>query len=51
MRVDELETPVPMLDLDRLERNLAKMQAYCDRHGLRLRPHIKTHKIPALARR
>ena len=51
MRVDELETPVPVIDLDRVERNLAKMQAYCDSHGLRLRPHIKTHKMPAFARR
>jgi D-serine deaminase-like pyridoxal phosphate-dependent protein len=27
------------------------MQAYCDSHGLALRPHIKTHKIPAFAHR
>ena len=51
MRVEELETPVPVVDLDRVEHNLAKMQAYCDRHGLRLRPHIKTHKIPAFGHR
>ena len=51
MLIDELETPVPVIDLDRVEHNLAKMQAYCDQHGLKLRPHIKTHKIPALARR
>ncbi len=51
MRIDELETPVPVIDLDRVEHNLAKMQAYCDRHGLRLRPHIKTHKMPAFAHR
>ena len=51
MRVDDLETPVPVIDLDRVERNLAKMQAYCDRWKLRLRPHIKTHKMPAFARR
>jgi D-serine deaminase-like pyridoxal phosphate-dependent protein len=51
MRVNELETPVPVIDLDRVEHNLAKMQAYCDAHGLRLRPHIKTHKMPAFARR
>src|SRR5580704_3225846 len=51
MRIDELETPVPVIDLDRVEHNLAKMQAYCDSHGLRLRPHIKTHKMPALAHR
>ena len=51
MLIEDLETPVPVVDLDRVERNLAKMQAYCDRHGLKLRPHIKTHKIPFLARR
>ena len=26
------------------------MQAYCDEHGVALRPHIKTHKLPELAR-
>jgi D-serine deaminase-like pyridoxal phosphate-dependent protein len=51
MHVDELETPVPVIDLERVERNLAKMQAYCDSHKLRLRPHIKTHKMPAFAHR
>jgi D-serine deaminase-like pyridoxal phosphate-dependent protein len=49
MRVEDLETPVPVIDLDRVENNLAKMQAYCDKHRLRLRPHIKTHKMPAFA--
>lgn len=51
MRVDDLDTPVPVIDLDRVEHNLAKMQAYCDRHGLALRPHIKTHKLPQFAHR
>ena len=51
MRIDELETPAPVIDLDRVEHNLTKMQAYCDSHGLRLRPHIKTHKMPAFAHR
>jgi D-serine deaminase-like pyridoxal phosphate-dependent protein len=51
MRIEDLDTPVPVIDLDRVEHNLTKMQAYCDRHGLRLRPHIKTHKMPAFARR
>ncbi|MDR3688490.1 MAG: alanine racemase [Fimbriimonas sp.] len=49
MLVSELETPVPVVDLDILEQNLLKMQAYCDLHGLRLRPHIKTHKCPEIA--
>ena len=51
MQVDDLETPVPVIDADRVERNLRAMQDYCDRHGLKLRPHIKTHKLPHLARR
>src|SRR5882757_2165439 len=51
MRIDDLETPVPVIDLDRVEHNLKKLQAYCDAHGLSLRPHIKTHKIPAFAHR
>ncbi|HEV2675221.1 MAG TPA: alanine racemase [Aliidongia sp.] len=51
MNIDQLETPVPVIDLDRVERNLAKMQAYCDQHGLKLRPHIKTHKLPQFALR
>ena len=51
MRIDELDTPVPVVDLDIVEHNLAKMQAYCDSHGLALRPHIKTHKIPGFAHR
>jgi D-serine deaminase-like pyridoxal phosphate-dependent protein len=44
-----LDTPVPVVDLDRVERNIAKAQAYCNQHGLALRPHIKTHKLPVLA--
>jgi D-serine deaminase-like pyridoxal phosphate-dependent protein len=49
LRIDELETPVPVIDLDRVEANLRALQEYCDQHGLKLRPHIKTHKLPALA--
>lgn len=49
--IDSIETPWPVIDLDRVEQNLATMQAYCNKHGLRLRPHIKTHKIAELARR
>ena len=37
-------------DLDAIERNVFRMQAYCDEHGVALRPHIKTHKLPELAR-
>ncbi len=50
MRFDELDTPALLLDLDILERNIARMAAYCRKSGIALRPHIKTHKIPAIAR-
>ncbi len=49
-RVTDLETPAVTVDLDVLERNLKKMQSYCTDHGLSFRPHVKTHKIPAIAR-
>jgi D-serine deaminase-like pyridoxal phosphate-dependent protein len=49
MRVDELETPVPVVDIDRLEANIFRLQSYLNEHGIANRPHIKTHKIPAIA--
>src|SRR5687768_1523557 len=45
-----LETPLPYIDLDILERNLRRMQEQCTRLGVKLRPHTKTHKIPEIAR-
>jgi D-serine deaminase-like pyridoxal phosphate-dependent protein len=50
-KIDDLDTPSVLIDLDRVEANLRRAQDYADAHGLRLRPHIKTHKIPDLARR
>jgi D-serine deaminase-like pyridoxal phosphate-dependent protein len=47
--VDELETPCLLVDLDRLERNVERWQEQITLHGPRLRPHIKTHKIPEIA--
>jgi D-serine deaminase-like pyridoxal phosphate-dependent protein len=40
-----------LIDLDVAEANIAKMAAFAERAGLRLRPHIKTHKSVAMARR
>jgi D-serine deaminase-like pyridoxal phosphate-dependent protein len=51
MQLSGLDTPVLTADLDAVERNIARMQAYCDDHGIALRPHIKTHKLPELARK
>jgi D-serine deaminase-like pyridoxal phosphate-dependent protein len=44
-----LETPVPLVDLDRLARNLERMAVYAAEHRLALRPHVKTHKSPEVA--
>jgi D-serine deaminase-like pyridoxal phosphate-dependent protein len=49
MTLDELETPAPVVDLDRMDRNLDRMAAYASAHEIVLRPHIKTHKTPWLA--
>jgi D-serine deaminase-like pyridoxal phosphate-dependent protein len=49
MRIDELETPVPVVDIDTLEANISRLQSYLNKHGIANRPHIKTHKIPAIA--
>jgi D-serine deaminase-like pyridoxal phosphate-dependent protein len=50
-RIDDLDTPAVLIDLDRVEANLRRAQDYADAHRLRLRPHVKTHKIPEFARR
>ncbi len=51
MNVQSLSTPALVVDLDILERNLERMQSFCNLHGLHLRPHIKTHKSLDVARR
>jgi D-serine deaminase-like pyridoxal phosphate-dependent protein len=43
------DTPVVRIDLDAVERNIARMQSLADAGGLALRPHIKTHKLPLIA--
>src|SRR5215467_2384915 len=43
-------TPAVVIDLDRVERNIARVQKMCDAAGVANRPHIKTHKSPILAR-
>ncbi|BCX17277.1 MAG: alanine racemase [Geminicoccaceae bacterium] len=51
MRIWDVDTPAVLVDLDRVERNLTRFQAYCDRHGIANRPHVKTHKVVEFARR
>ncbi len=47
----EVETPVAVIDLDRLEANLTDLQSYADTHAIALWPHAKTHKSPEIGRR
>jgi D-serine deaminase-like pyridoxal phosphate-dependent protein len=46
-----IPTPAAVLDLDAFDRNLAKMAARARAAGLALRPHGKSHKCSAIARR
>jgi len=50
MRVSDLDTPALLIDLNIMERNLARAAEYAQAYELRLRPHTKTHKIPELGR-
>ena len=47
-RLDAIETPALVVDLDPLERNLAQMADATK--ALRLRPHAKSHKCATIAR-
>ena len=46
----EFGTPAVVIDLDRVERNIARVQAACEAAGVANRPHIKTHKSPVIAK-
>ena len=49
--VEELDTPALVVDLDAMEANIAQMQRTVRANGIASRPHAKTHKTPAIARR
>jgi len=51
MHVSELDTPALLIEVDIFERNLRRVAEYARAHDLRLRPHTKTHKVPAIGRR
>jgi D-serine deaminase-like pyridoxal phosphate-dependent protein len=50
MHFQQLDTPALLIDLDRLEANIARMAALAQSHGVKLRPHTKTHKCPEIAK-
>lgn len=51
MRTSTLETPALLLDRPRLDANIARMRSRMARHGVTLRPHVKTAKSIDVTRR
>lgn len=45
----QIQTPAVTIDLDIVERNIARFADYARAHGIAVRPHIKTHKLPMIA--
>ena len=50
-RLEEVDTPALLLDLDAFEKNLFTLQNSLKGSAVRLRPHAKTHKCPEIAKR
>ncbi|MHB8378302.1 MAG: alanine racemase [Acidimicrobiales bacterium] len=50
MNLADIETPALVIDLDRLHQNIIHMAQLCRDAGVALRPHVKTHKIPEIAK-
>lgn len=50
MRLETIDTPALVIDLDAFERNLDRMAAFGKRTGKAIRPHAKTHKSPLIGR-
>jgi D-serine deaminase-like pyridoxal phosphate-dependent protein len=48
--ISELETPAVTVDIPIMEDNIRRVQLHLSQHGIANRPHIKTHKIPALGK-
>eukprot|EP01036_Dinobryon_divergens_P043715 gene43715-58251_t len=49
--IADLDTPCVVIDMVKVEANLQRAQADADANGYKLRPHIKTHKLPRFAQR
>ena len=48
--ISQLETPCLVIDVDKVRRNIEETQRAVEEAGCRLRPHIKTHKMPLFSR-
>lgn len=49
--VARVDTPAPIVLADVMQDNIDRMQAFADRRGLQVRPHVKTHKCVEIGRR
>ena len=49
--VDRVDTPMPIVLADVMQRNIERMQGFAVEHDLDLRPHVKTHKCVEVGRR
>jgi D-serine deaminase-like pyridoxal phosphate-dependent protein len=47
----DIPTPALLVDIDAMDRNIARMSRHLANRGVGFRPHGKTHKCPAIARR
>ncbi|MCX5539255.1 DSD1 family PLP-dependent enzyme [Paraburkholderia sp. CNPSo 3076] len=50
MKLDELDTPAALVDIPRMNRNIARMQSRMNALGVRFRPHVKTTKCLEVVR-
>jgi D-serine deaminase-like pyridoxal phosphate-dependent protein len=51
MKIDDIQTPALLVDLDAMESNLNRMADFFREKPAKLRPHFKNHKVPQLARK
>src|ERR1051326_8102163 len=48
--INDLDTPAVTIHLDVMEQNIRRVHGHLAQHGIGNRPHIKTHKIPAIGK-
>ena len=49
MKIDQMETPVLVMNMDIVEENIRTMNKMLESTGIKLRPHYKSHKSPQIA--
>lgn len=49
MGLEEIATPALLVDMDAFELNVARLKAFCEAAGVRLRAHAKTHRSADIA--